>query len=562
MSILTPGYLDIDYSTYIQKIKEQLQTDPIFADYDYEGSNISVLIELMAYLADVNTYLLNRLSKNIYIDTADVYETVHMLSRLRGYQPSGYKSAKTNITISISTSAGISAGDTISISAWKQIECPDALDSDGNVIKFSTVRDFTETISTSASFPYAISLPIRQGEIAEYSYTGDDIISYKLYLPLENFDYDDNLDDVSPSVQVQIGNDIWERISDFYDDLSGLYTEDNTYMFRYDKYQRYLIEFSTLRNNPSVTDVITVTLLKSLGIDGSVGSGNITSPETNFIYNRTTSAYLDNNYVTITNPNATTSSSSPETIPEISDASTGIMHSQYRNVTKKDYTSHLESRSDVEVANVWGEQEVAPSGSIQDYNKVYISIIPDEWGSGTIATSAASAGIEEPYEFSATYKDLLSTYLEPRKMLCAYESYTLPELVYFKFDMGIKTKRTYSFTNVSNDVKNKLSYFFSTVNRKFNETISFIDILDFITDITIESTTDTFSQTAGIQTLIIRNIDVLNYTTVEPNTDDNYPQFTTSSTTYTGENQLRQISLGFNQYPAISINDCTFTEET
>jgi len=562
MTTLVPGYLDIDYNTYIQKIKEQLQVDPVFADYNYEGSNIAILIELMAYLADINTFLLNKLAKNIYIDTADTYETVHMLSHLRGYNPSGYRSASTTVTVSIGASAGVSIGDTILVSPWKTITCPDATDTAGNVIKFSTTAEYTETIPLSASFPYTISLYARQGDVTEYTYTGDDIINYKLFLPNENFDYDNDLDDQSPSIQVQIGDDIWDRISDFYDNLSGLYTEDDVFMFKYDKYEKYLIEFSSLRNYPASTEDITVTVLKSLGAAGTVGADNITLPETNFLYNQTTSAWSSNDYLTVTNTDATVSSADPETITEIVNASTGVMHSQYRNVTAKDYISHLESRSDVDVANVWGEQEVAPSGSVTDYNKVYVSVIPNEWGTSTIETSAASAGIEEPYEWSETYQDLLSVYLEPRKMLSAYEAYELPELIYFKIDMGIKIKRTYTFANVSNDVKNKLTYFFSTTNRSFNETISFIDIIEFITDTTIESTTDDFDQIKGIQTLIIRNIDVLNATVYEPNTIGNDPQFTVASSTYTGENKLRKITLGSNQYPAISIDDCVFTEET
>jgi len=101
-----------------------------------------------------------------------------------------------------------------------------------------------------------------------------------LFLPNENFDYDNDLDDQSPSIQVQIGDDIWDRISDFYDNLSGLYTEDDVFMFKYDKYEKYLIEFSSLRNYPASTEDITVTVLKSLGAAGTVGADNITLPET------------------------------------------------------------------------------------------------------------------------------------------------------------------------------------------------------------------------------------------------------------------------------------------
>lgn len=568
---LTPGYLDIDFNTFKERIKDQLELSDTFRDYNYEGANITVLIELMAYLADLDTFLMNKLAKNVYMDTAEIYETVHMMSRLRGYNPSGYRSAKTDLTITIPSGAGVSAGDTLYIPAWKQIECPGLTDDDGYVIKYSTIDYHTETISDSATFPTTITIPVRQGEVVSYDYKGSELIDNKLYLPLYDFDYDDDLDDDYPSLEVQVEGEIWERIPDLYDEISGLSTENNVYAFRFNKYQKYMLEFFSTRAVPEDTDDITVTLLKSLGADGSVGADSITDPETQFVYNRNTLEWLDNDDITVTNEAATTSSADEEQIDTIKEASLGNMHSQYRNVTANDYISHLESRSDVDVAHVWGEQEIAPSGDVEEYNKVYISVIPNEWGSGTISTSATSGGILQPLEYSDTYTELLSNYLEPRKMICAYEQYEVPELVYFVFDIGIQVKRTYTFDEVALDVKNKLEFFFDNSNREFNETIGFLDVVNFIEDTSEvdEEGDDDFENVVGIQNLIVRNIDIywissgtIVSSVYEPNEDNNYPQYTVAAATYTGENQLRDIELGFNQFPAVLIDDCTFTEET
>jgi hypothetical protein len=565
MSELTPGYLDVDFNTFKARLKDQLQISDVFRDYNYEGSNIAILIELMAYISDLSTFFINKIAKNVYMDTADIYETVHMLSRLRGYNPSGYRSAKTTITVTIPSGAGVSLGDTLYIPAWKEISCPDLTDSDGNIIKFATNTYLTETISTSASWPITIDIPVRQGEVLTYSYTGNDLIDNRIYLPLYDFDYDDDLDDEYPSIEVTVDDEIWERIPDIYDEISGLSSVNNVYSFRYNRYQKYLVEFYETRNVPEVADDIEITLLKTLGADGEVGTGSITTPETEFIYNRNTKEWLDNSEISVTNTATTTSSASRETISEIKDASLGNMHSQYRNVTVNDYERHLESRSDIDVAHVWGEQEIAPSGDVEEYNKVYISVIPSQWGDSTISTSASSASddILIPVAFSDTFKELLSTYLEPRKMICTYEEYYVPELVYFCFDIGIQIKRTYSFEEVSVDVRNKLEYFFDNVNRDFNETIGFLEVINFIEDLTItdEESEDEFENVAGIQNLVIRNIDIIDKTVYEPNETGNYPYYTVDEDTYAGENRLRDIKLGFNQFPAIYIDGCTFTEE-
>lgn len=565
--IMVPKYLDVDFSTLKERIKDQLANTTTFRDYNFEGSNISLIIELISYLGALTTYYLNKVAQNQYIDTADIYETVHMLSRLRGYNPQGYRSSATNLTVTITlTGSSVSAGDEINIPAFKTISCATLVDTNGDPLEFATVADTTITIPATAGTSYTFELPVRQGIVTTYTYAGTDLIDNTLYLPFENFDYDDDIDETeTPSIRVAIGDNIWTRVSDFYSQISGLEDIDTVYMFRFDKYQKYVLDFTDQRSVPLSTDDIVITLLITEGSNGNAAAGEITTPETEFMYNRTTLAWVDNDItLALTNAEASTGGADFETIDEIKDASTGALHSQYRNVTKLDYITHLESRSDVVVANVWGEQDIAPSGSIQEYNKVHISLIPDVWGDGTISTSAASAGIYVPTAYSTTWKTELSTFLEPRKMISTYEQYDLPELVYFSFDVGIRVKRTYVYTNVMNDVRSKLSYYFESQNREFNEIISFLDIQEYILDATQVSVDgETWSQVKGIQSLVIRDIDVLTNTVYEPNASGNYPQYVTAASTYSEyDNKLRKIELGFNQFPQIAIDECSFTEET
>jgi hypothetical protein len=571
-NILTPQYLDMDYTTMKARLKTLLEANPTFRDYNLEGANISVLMELVCYLGMLTTYYANQIAKNQYMETADLYETVHMLSRLRGYNPQGYISSETDLTITLTltpsgstgTVGSVDPGDILLIEAWKQIECSDVEDDDGNIMKFATIEDTIINVPVASPYvsTYTFTVPIRQGIVYNVSYTGEDIIDNIISLPTYNFDYDNDLEDQSPSIELSVNGTVWTRVSDFYDLLSGLENEQNIYMLRYNKYQKYIIEFSSSRNVPIPTDTINITLLRSAGIDSNLAIGKIILPETNFILNQTgvRAGYINNDEnVSVTNLTSATGGADPETIVDIKTSSTGTIHSQFRNVTKYDYIQHLEAKSDIEVANVWGEQEVAPSGSILEYNKVYVSVIPVEWGTSTISISA-SGDIFVPVAYSNTFKVNLATYLEPRKMIAAYEEYTLPEIIWFGFDFGIKIKRTYTFSLVANDVRNKLSYYFEAANRRFNEIISFTDIIEYILDPTIVSTTDTFSNIKGIQTLLVRDINVLNGITVYAYGSSSYPNYVQDS--YSGDNVLRYIQLGHNQFPAVSLADSSFILET
>ena len=558
MPNLTPEYLNIDFSTLVSRLKDEIQGSDIFRDYDYEGSNIAILIELLSYVGELNTYYINKLAKNAYFDTVEVYENAHRLGRLIGYKPKGYRSGRAVVTVTVASSGDvIETGDTLLVPEWKEITTTETYD--GESIKYSTTVNTTSTVTSD---PHIFNIHVRQGEPITFSdYTGDDLLDNELILPLYNYSYDDDIDDDYPSIKLTVAGDEWTRVDDFYDELSGLYTEDNVYEFRYDRYQRSKLVFSDTRTVPGTDDIFIITTSKSLGINGDVGSATITTPETQFVYNSTKGAWINNSLITLSNSAASTGGANPETVDDIKNNAPAVLHTQFRNVTRKDYISYLETRSDVTAANVWGEKEIAPSGSASEFNKVHISVIPSSWGTSTIATSATSAGYIQPLYYASTYRETLAEFIEPRKMLNAYEYFELPGLVYFYFDIGVKIKRTYTYPSVISDLQNKLTYYFQASNRDFNETISFLDIMNYLLDITEVSTTDEFTNIKGIQNIIFRDIDC-STSIYEPNDDNNYPQYTVSSSTYSGDNKLRKIELGHNQFPMFKLSLCIFTQET
>ena len=576
---LTPDYLNLDFATLKQKLKEELAADETFKDYNFEGSNLSVLLELVAWLGDISTFYTNKIAENLYIDTATVYENVHRLAQLVGYSPKGHLAAQTDITVTVS--GGVSPGDQLYVEAWTQIDSTEEYD--GDIIKFATTIPHTENIPSGATFPYDFDIPVRQGVVTEIDYTGDSIIDNELVLPLKNFAYDDDLDDDNVSIELSVESILWSRISNFYDEISALSTQNNVYKFVYNKYQQYAITFSNTRQVPIVTDNIIINLLETLGLNGAVGAHAITALPRIFVKNNTTGKYLVPTIinpttevlsdVSSTNTVATIVQSNPETIDEIKNSVKGELHSQHRNVTKIDYTSFLESRSDITKANVWGEQEIAPSGDPLEYNKAHISLIPYKWGSGTIITSASEWTTESlsgsvsgativPTSYESSYENAIAEYLEPRKMLCAYETYDLPELVYFAFDFGIRINRTYDLDEVIMAIKNKLIYYFDDTQRDFNETINFLDITEYIINLDEPPNSEwSVDNIKGIRNLILREI-YCNMTIYETNAIGNYPQYLTSSYNNYVDNKLRPLKLGFNQFPQLSDNLCSIVLES
>ena len=581
-NVLTPEYLDIDYNTIISSIKDELADSDVFKDYNYEGSNISVLIELVSYIGELNTYFLNKIAKNVFMETVDIYENANRLARQEGYEPKGYTSSKTTLNLEVSASDGNDGlnfveGDVLYIPAWHKIASSKLYD--GSSIDFATTK--SQTTIAEADSVVKFDVPVVQGNVITLNYTGNDMVDNTLTLPAYNYAYDDDLDDEVNTIELTVNGIPWTRVSDWYDEISALTEVDDVYMMQYDKYERSLIVFSSSRNVPGTTDEIIITCLKSLGVNGNVAKSTIVTPDTEFVKNTTNTAlgpnedgWLDNSTLSISNSASSIGGALPEDIDEIRENATRIHNAQYRNVTATDYKANLESRSDVECAHAWGEQEIAPSGSILEYNKVHIAVIPpglpESWQTGTINTSAntwtpsggiVSGAITVPTEYVPTYTSDLEEFLEPRKMLNAYETWELPELVYFSFMFGVRLYRLYTFADVSTDIQNKLIYYFRSSNRDFYDLIDFKDIMEYLLDTTIISPTNSFDYIKGIRNLILRDIDV-NKEIHEINIIGNYPQYTTSAYDSDSENQLRPIRLGFNQFPILHPDTVSVVEES
>jgi len=585
---LIPTYLEADFNTSLEKLKRTLALSDTFKDYNFEGSNITMIMELMSYLSDMNSFYTNMVSKNIYADTADIYETVHRLVTQKGYIPKGYISSQATVTVTVSgdTDELFSYGDQLYISEWQSINTG-LKKEDSTEIFYNLTIPLTTNVSTSGN-TFTFDIEMREGTMETLRYRGEDMIDNNIILPFKEYDHGSYPFEV-PSIRF-ISNDIqWTRIDEFYDNMSGLNVDDNIFVLSYDKYNRYNIGFSNSRNTPDANEVISVDVLVSNGSDGIIGplSINIDNSDlTGFlIYNSTKNIYIPvDNITQFTNLESSVGGSIPETVSQLKSNSSGSSHSQFRNITKTDYKSHLEMRSDVVRGFAWGEQESNP-GNTNEYNKIYISVIP-QMGNDTYFTSdvittspvnwvdtntpSISGSIDIPDLYTTSFINDLLVYLEERKMMNVYETLVLPELIYFRFDIGIRVKRTYNYVNVMTAVKNKLTYFFDSNNRSFNEEINFMDIKNFIMDRSISSSTDNFSNIAGVDYLTIR--DIVTYTPslsgsgeeyiYEPNTNLDYPQYTIDSyDTHVG-NILRPIKVGFSQFPCLAIDMCVFTQET
>ena len=94
----------LDFSTIKQNLKNYLQSQSRFSDYDFEGSNFSVLLDILAYNTQLNAYYLNMIGNEMYMDSAILRDSLASHSKELNYLPRSFRSSYANVNITVTSS--------------------------------------------------------------------------------------------------------------------------------------------------------------------------------------------------------------------------------------------------------------------------------------------------------------------------------------------------------------------------------------------------------------------------------------------------------------------------
>ena len=97
-------FTNLDFAALRQQIKDYLRVNSDFADFDFEGSNFSTLIDLLAYNTYINDYNTNLAVNECFLDSATLRENVVSLARNIGYVPRSSRSAQAIVNFSVDLS--------------------------------------------------------------------------------------------------------------------------------------------------------------------------------------------------------------------------------------------------------------------------------------------------------------------------------------------------------------------------------------------------------------------------------------------------------------------------
>ena len=177
-------FSNLDFDQIKTQIKDYLRANSNFTDFDFEGSNFSVLIDTLAYNTYITSYNANMVANEVFIDSATLRENVVSLARNIGYLPSSRKSAKATVSFFVDTSSLTTNPTTMTLRAGL-VALSDSFG--GTNFTFCIPEDITVPVTDDSAF--FENIEIYEGTFLTKDFTVDTSnIDQRFIIPNANVD--------------------------------------------------------------------------------------------------------------------------------------------------------------------------------------------------------------------------------------------------------------------------------------------------------------------------------------------------------------------------------------
>ena len=353
---------ELDFETIRGNIAAYIANNSSFTDYNYEGSGLSIIMDILAYNTHYNAVYLNMAMNENFIDTAQLRSSVVSIARNLGYTPKSKKSSKTKVTFTIPTTDPPNTALTLE-KTTKFVG-----DIDGTSFIFQPTSAVS-ALSDGSRYLFT-DVELREGTRLSIQYDatdGDGIPVNKFYI--NNF----NIDTESIEVfNIEAGVSGNTQTYNLVSDITILDKESQIYYLFESTNRTYVIQFGdgVLGTKPEGGTII-ISFQTSSG-EAANGISKLTLSDT-IGAGRTGAQSFGASDLVFNNIETTYGGSSEENIESIRTSALNNFSTQGRAVTAEDYRFFLErDYPQAESISVWGGQDNVPP----IYGKVFISFKP------------------------------------------------------------------------------------------------------------------------------------------------------------------------------------------
>jgi hypothetical protein len=428
---------DLDFNNIKTNLKRFLQSQDVLKDYNYEGSALSTLLDILAYNTQYNAYYLNMVANEMFLDSALLRSSVVSHAKLLDYVPKSALAPQSNINLDV---YGVS-DTTLTLPKYTRF-LSEAID--GVNYNFVTVDSYTVGVSSNtATFS---DVTIKQGIPSTLKFTVDSINN-----PTYTFEIPElTVDTTTILVTVQqSGSNTDYQIYTPAKEYLTLTGDSTVYFLQESLTGTYQIYFGDGILGKKLTDgnIVNVSYI--------VTQGSSAAGANNFVLMDTISGYSNTSITPIL---SATQGRAKETIQSIKYQAPKAYAAQGRAVTKEDYITAIQQNQlgfSFDAVNVWGGEENNPPV----YGQIFACMKPT---GGYLITEIQK-------------QKIIQNVIKPISVMTVTPTIVDPDYTYIKLNVNVvyDPKKTVLTANqISQSVSTAINNFATSTLNTFNSTFS------------------------------------------------------------------------------------------
>jgi hypothetical protein len=433
---------ELDFDTIKSNLKEFLRSKPEFTDYDYEGSGLSVLMDLLSYNTHYNAIIANMLVQEMYLDTAVKAQSLALIAKRLGYTPKSIRAPRAVVSMEV-----FPENSPASMTLLKNSKFSSKISFNQ---QFTFINRDAITIERNSQGRYIFdAIEIYEGDNSLFQYVVTNPVIQKFEIPSSLVD--------TSLVRVYIKESIgttditeWKR----FDTIIGVSENTNCYFVKLNENLKYEIYFGDgvigkqiIPGNVIIIDYVTT--------NGPISNNSSTFTFSDSIGNTSNSI--------VTTTVRAYGGAYAESLDSVRTNAQNRVLTQNRAVTESDYISIISNMLPIDTINVFGGETMTPP----QYGKVFISV--------KLTNSTLPLTSEQKHEVIVE--------LKKRSVVALMHEFIDPEYSFVIINTTVKfnqQKTTLSPSTLRTSVFNKLFEYGNRTLNKFNSPFEYSRLISYI----------------------------------------------------------------------------------
>lgn len=348
---------DLDFFSIRNNLKEYLRSQNTFQDYDFEGSGMSVMLDILAYNTYYNSYYMNMVANEAFLDTAQIRKNIVSHAKLINYVPMSMRGATAEVTVTVTPGPDEDQIiNYITLDKWTTF-----LGADKEQVNYPFVALNSNTAyKSNGSFVFS-NVIVKQGEAVTLQFpVYANNTSRRFQIPSSNVD----TSTLTVSVQESSSNNTTTEYT-LASDITQILANSAVYFLEEDQDSYYTVYFGDdyIGKKPANGSIVIATYVDTVGPKGNnivrMGLSDAAG----------VAGFRSNVKVTVTQ--SSTGGTDKETVEQVRFRSTNYYTSQNRAVTSGDYEALItKDFPNIEAVSVWGGEDNDPI----IYGRVFMSL--------------------------------------------------------------------------------------------------------------------------------------------------------------------------------------------